>query len=329
MRTPRAKSAPEFSLIDTFFSEATRHINDPNIMVDIGDDAAVVAVPEGHELVVTTDTLVSGVHFFPDMPPHALGHKALAVNLSDLAAMGAAARWLSLAITLPDINTSWLQDFMAGFTALATAEHCRLIGGDTTQGPLSITITAHGLVPTGNAIRRDGACAGEYLWVTGPLGEPSYCLEALYAGQAVSPSNRLYYPQPRLQFMQAARELISAAVDISDGLAGDLGHLLERSGLGSDSGRSMGASLQLDALWQASQHAFSAISPSHLFGGDEYEICFSCASQHTPALQSIAQEHGINLLHIGYTTAENPLDITLNNQLYNLPDKPSYSHFST
>lgn len=311
----------EFSLIETFFRDATQAALDSGTIMAIGDDAAVLQPPANKQLVVTTDTLVSGVHFFPDMPPHALGHKSLAVNLSDLAAMGAQPKWLSLAITLPTIDEAWLNGFTQGFTVLALQHQCALIGGDTTQGPLSITITAHGLINTHQANYRHRAQAGDLLYVTGPLGEPAYYLEQLYAGKTVPAHNRLYYPTPRCHFMSAANQFINAAIDVSDGLLAEVGHVIKAS--------QVGATLNLDALWSLSKTAIPKLHPAHLSQGDEYEICFCAPREHTTQLQQLAIEHDIQLINIGEVTSSQQVKVSLNNQPYNPESQTGYQHFSS
>jgi thiamine-monophosphate kinase len=265
----------EFDLIREFFQ---RPPVDAAVRLGIGDDAALLAVPAGHELVVTTDTLVSGRHFPEATPAFDIGWKALAVNLSDLAAMGAQARWVTLALTLPAADQEFLREFARGFFALAEREQVSLVGGDTTRGPLSLTVTALGLVPAGRALRRDGAQAGDDLYVSGALGDAGLGLR-LELGQwqdeiaeaaADFARQRLRRPEPRLALGQALRGIATACLDISDGLAQDLGHVLAASGIG--------AEIELDRLPRSA--VLAGIDPAFadilaLTSGDDYELLFT------------------------------------------------------
>lgn len=271
----------EFELIRRYFAELTPPRDD--IALGIGDDAALLRPPRGHEVVVTTDTLIAGVHFPDDTDPQAVGWKALAVNLSDLAAMGAEPRWFTLALTLRMADPEWLAGFAAGLGALARGAGVGLVGGDTTQGPLSITITAMGTVPAGKAIRRAGAKAGDAICVTGTLGDAALALrlgqgEAGGRGEAKSADLeslrvRLNRPAPRVAVGAALRGLAHAAIDLSDGLAGDLGHILAASGVG--------AEIRADKLPMSP--AFKALSEPdarvelQVSGGDDYELCICLA----------------------------------------------------
>lgn len=265
----------EFELIREFF---TRQTQDAAVRMGIGDDAALIAVPEGCELVVTTDTLVSGRHFPEDASAFDIGWKSLAVNLSDLAAMGAEARWLTLALTLPDSHENFLREFARGFFALAEQEKVSLVGGDTTRGPLAITVTAMGIVPEGAALRRRGARAGDDIYVSGTLGDAGLGLR-LALGQWHNELSgaardfvleRLHRPQPRLALGMQLRQLATACLDISDGLAQDLGHLLQASGVG--------AELQLDRLPRSRALAETDTALADILAltsGDDYELLFT------------------------------------------------------
>lgn len=274
-------SSSEFDIIRRYFSSQTTSRDD--VRLGIGDDAALLAPPPEHDLVVSTDTLVAGVHFPVDTSPEAIGHKALAVNLSDLAAMGAEPAWLTLAITLPQVDESWLNDFARGFFALAQQFDAQLVGGDTTRGPLSITVQAMGLIPhtqTGSkALLRSGAQPGDGIYVTGTLGDAAAGLQ-IRQGRLSDPAtvaetlvNRLERPAPRIEAGYRLRGLASAAIDVSDGLAADLGHILEASKLGADIEieklplSSAFRTLDLDRAWQLAASA-----------GDDYELCFTASS---------------------------------------------------
>lgn len=265
----------EFELIREFF---TRPPLDNSLRLGIGDDAAVIAVPEDHELVVTTDTLVAGRHFPESAKPFDIGWKALAVNLSDLAAMGAQARWVTLALTLPASDENFLREFSRGFFALADQEKVGLIGGDTTRGPLTITVTAMGMVPQGQALKRSGAKAGDDLYVSGTPGDAGLglrlvldqCQDNLSETARDFALARLHRPQPRLALGERLRGVASACMDISDGLAQDLGHLLRASVLG--------AELHLELLPRSAalagiDTAFADILA--LTSGDDYELLFT------------------------------------------------------
>jgi thiamine-monophosphate kinase len=264
---PAGKSgAGEFELIERIRARALPR---PDVVLGIGDDAAIVRVPDGQELVFSTDTLVAGVHFPLDTLAADIGWKALAVNLSDLAAMGAEPAWISLALTLPESDGEWLDGFLDGFCELAAAHRVALVGGDTTRGPLSITLTAHGLLPAGRALRRDGARAGDEIWLTGTLGDAAGALRQ-WRGQGLQSAKlryRLDRPTPRVAAGLALRGLASAAIDISDGLAADLGRL--------PTSRTLAEHFQDESgRWRL-----------QLTGGDDYELCFTAAPAHALAIE--------------------------------------------
>ena len=265
----------EFELIRDFF---TRPAHDDSVVLGVGDDAALLCVPAGHELAVTTDTLVAGRHFPEDATPFDIGWKSLAVNLSDLAAMGATARWVTLALTLPVSDDAFLEGFARGFFALADAERVSLVGGDTTRGPLAVTVTAMGTVPAGTALRRGGARAGDDLYVSGSVGDAGLGLRLVLdqlGDDMPAPARdfalqRLHRPEPRLALGEGLRGVASACLDVSDGLAQDLGHLLAASGAG--------AELWLEALPRSA--ALAGIDPAFadilaLTSGDDYELLFT------------------------------------------------------
>ncbi|HET7675523.1 MAG TPA: thiamine-phosphate kinase, partial [Gammaproteobacteria bacterium] len=215
----------EFALIRRFFR---RDVTRSDVVLGVGDDAALLQTPAGTELAISTDTMVEGVHFPAGAPAHAIGWRALATNLSDLAAMGATPAWATLALTLPQADEAWLQEFARGFFELADQFGVALVGGDVTQGALTVTVTIHGHVPAGAALRRSGAKPGDRVFVTGKLGGAA-------AGLAAYPNDgrgRYLYPQPRVAEGVALRGFASAAIDISDGLVADLGHIAEASGVG-------------------------------------------------------------------------------------------------
>jgi len=266
----------EFSLIEQYFQRSSSR---DDVLYGIGDDAAVVSVPRGYELVTAVDTLVAGVHFPVAGQPYDIGYKALAVNLSDLAAMGAEPAWATLALTLPEADAGWLDDFTRGFFALAGEYNVALVGGDTTRGPLTVTLQLQGLVPAGQSVMRGGAQPGDHLLVTGTLGDAG--LGLAYAqgdrsgnGEAVDyVLRRLNRPEPRVEAGVALRSLASAMIDISDGTLADLQHILDASGCG--------ATVQVDDLPRSTpfQMLVSADQAEWyslpLQAGDDFELLFS------------------------------------------------------
>ncbi len=266
----------EFQLIEKFFSYKN-HRKRSDVLLGMGDDCALVKIPSKQELAISTDTLISGVHFPKNTAPYDIGYKALAVNLSDLAAMGADPTWVTLALTLPKANEKWLKEFSKGFFALINKYGLQLIGGDTTHGPLSITVQVFGLVKASKALRRSGAKAGDAIYVTGTLGDAGLALRHLQGKIKLDKKTqaevlmRLNRPQPRIIEGMAAKDYARSAIDISDGLAADLGHILAAS--------NVGASICVDdlplssALTKNVKHKL-AIDLA-LNAGDDYELCFT------------------------------------------------------
>ena len=297
----------EFELIRRHFQRAG--VAAPaNVVLGVGDDCALLQPAPGHQLAVSTDMLVEGRHFFADVAPEALGHKALAVNLSDLAAMGARPLGFTLALSLPNADDAWLAGFARGLFALADAHACPLVGGDTTRGPLNICITVFGEVMPGRALRRDAAQVGDDIYVSGRIGEARLALEWLlgtpWARAAVGPElpadlrARLERPTPRLALGQAMAGVAHAALDLSDGLAGDLGHILTASDVGAD--------VQVDALPLAP--ALAMLSDAErltclLTGGDDYELLFTAPVSARDAVQVTALASGTALARIGTVSA--------------------------
>lgn len=283
----------EFDLIEAIKSRLT---SQPNVVLGVGDDAALLRIASGQQCVITTDTLVSGRHFDDHLSVADIGHKSLAVNLSDLAAMGAEPCAITAALTLPSCDPSWVHDWLDGLLPLATAHQVSIIGGDTTQGPLSITITAIGQVPEGQAITRAGATIGDDLWVTGTLGDAR---AALRHWQDVDDllRIRLTRPTPRIHVGLALRNIASACLDLSDGLLGDVEHILRASGVG--------VRIDAEALpVSSSLNAFSKQSgrPHHTFaltGGDDYELCFTAAVTQRSSIDAISQTTNTPITRIG------------------------------
>jgi len=262
----------EFELIARYFS---RPVARRDVLVGVGDDAALLEVPAGQALAAATDTLVEGRHFLPDAPPESVGHQALAVNLSDLAAMGAEPAWALLALSLPEPDTHWLEGFARGFHALADRAGLTLVGGDTVRGPRVVTVQVLGFVPAGLALRRDGARPGDVLYASGSLGDAAAGLQLLRDGRRADTDSSLVrryrFAEPRLALGMALRGVASAAIDVSDGLLGDLGKLCDASGVG--------AILELDQLplSRALLASFDATQAERfaLGGGDDYELAFA------------------------------------------------------
>jgi thiamine-monophosphate kinase len=287
----------EFELIARIRARAAHARQD--VPLGIGDDAAVLDMPRGRQLVVAMDTLNAGVHFPDDTAPADLGWKALAVNLSDLAAMGATPAWCTLSLSLPEADACWLDGFLDGFLELAAAHDVALVGGDTTEGPLSVCATAHGLVEPGRALRRDGARAGDLVWVTGTLGDAAGALAQWKGGGVVDDvlRARLDRPTPRIAPGRALVGIASACIDVSDGLLADLGHVCHASGVG--------AEIAVDTLpWSEALRAnFDTRTRRELqsTGGDDYELCFTTTATATAAdaVAHIAAETGVCIVRIG------------------------------
>ncbi|WP_347986954.1 thiamine-phosphate kinase [Methylomonas sp. AM2-LC] len=294
----------EFDLIRRFFGVyLPQH---PYNQLGIGDDCALFSIPDAYQLAVTTDTMVENVHFFADVDPQWLGHKLLAVNLSDLAAMGAEPFAVTLALTLPKVDTDWLKSFSLGFMNLARQFNVDLMGGDTTSGPLTLTVQAMGVVPKGKALLRSTAKVGDGIFVSGQLGNAGLGLKIKQGYNCNNPEQMLisfHKPQPRITQGLSIRELANACIDISDGLASDLGHILQQSGVG--------ACIQYDQLplsWQVKDYiklTGDYIMP--LTAGDDYELCFTVAPQRKAELPDgfyqigvIEAESGLRLLRDGH-----------------------------
>ena len=317
----------EFELIKHFFTEQT--VKRKDVLLGIGDDCAVIANTENQNIVVTTDTLVAGVHFPLNTPARAIGHKAVAVNLSDIAAMGAKPSWLSLAITLPEVSNEWLTEFCRGIFDLCEYYNVELIGGDTTQGPLSITITAQGLTPEGKYLSRAGAKAGDWLYVTGEIGDAALALQHINEEVSLESAfiepikNKLDYPKPRVLAGQTLREYASSAIDISDGLIADLGHICQAS--------NVGANIVLDAIplssiMRESLPLKDAINLA-LTGGDDYELLFTVSEDNKVAMETSLSHAGTPVTCIGQINASQNISTTLNNKPVPI-NNAGFEHFS-
>ena len=304
----------ETALIERYF----RHLGSvrTDVVLGIGDDAALLRAPPGNDLAMTTDSLVEGVHFHPGAAPRSLGHRALAVNLSDLAAMGATPCWALLSLSLPAIDEAWLGEFSTGFGLLARSCNVALVGGNLSRGPLNITVQLCGTVPSGTALRRSGARPGHELWVSGTLGDAAAGLQlgsdaggGGTAGMANAASTasvterewlrgRFEFPTPRLALGQALRGIASSCMDVSDGLLSDAARLAEASGCG--------------AIIQVEQLPVSAALRAHepasswqraLQGGEDYELCFTAPAEQAARLQELASELALPLTRCGVLQA--------------------------
>lgn len=295
----------EFDLIRRYFERPVRRA-----ALGVGDDCALVSLKPGMQLAVSTDMLVEGRHFLPTVEPQRLGHKALAVNLSDLAACGARPLAFTLALALPRADEPFVAGLAEGLFALAQAHDIELVGGDTTAGPLNLCITVMGEVPVGQALLRSGARPGDELWVSGQLGDARLALEvfrgrvALEGGAFEQVRSAMEQPQPRVGLGLALRGVASAAIDLSDGLIGDLGHILERSGVG--------AHLELAQVPRSKVLAAQTQDLSEeclLAGGDDYELLFCAPPARRDAVWAAARQAQVPVQHIGRITAERGLRV--------------------
>lgn len=299
----------EFDLITRYFTRPAKRA-----VLGVGDDCALWQIQPGMQLAVSTDMLVEGRHFLSTVPPKRLGHKALAVNLSDLAASGAKPVAFTLALAMPRIDESWLQGFSAGLLALADQHTCELVGGDTTQGPLTICITVMGEVPPGDALLRQGAQVGDDIYISGSVGDARLALEVMRGQLSLSAPDfescrqRMEQPEPRIALGLALRGVANACIDVSDGLAGDLGHVLKAS--------QVGAVLTTD--WVQDSAAISAAMQSLPFarrldmalaGGDDYELLFTAAPEQAEAVQHAANEADVSVTCIGRITTGSGLQV--------------------
>lgn len=316
-------SLGEFELIERYFMRPVRRA-----VLGAGDDCALLQPRPGMQLATSTDLLIEGRHFLSTVPPERLGHKALAVNLSDLAACGAEPLGFTLSLALPAADAAWLEGFARGLYALADAHGCELVGGDTTRGPLAINVSIFGEVPAGQALLRSGARAGDDLYVSGTLGDARLALET-FRGNVSLPGDAfervrlaLEQPQPRVALGLGLRGLASSAIDLSDGLLGDLGHVLKRSGVG--------ASVQAGALPRSEVLAGQTERWQHqctLAGGDDYELLFTAAQAARPAVESAARAAGVAVTRIGTIDAEPGLRVVDADGRALSAHLPGFDHF--
>ncbi len=319
----------EFDIINRYFKRPAR-----NAVLGIGDDAALIATAVNTELAVSTDTLVSGKHFFPDTDPYKLGYKSLAVNLSDMAAMGAAPRWVLLALTVPDElanKNAWLSEFSSGFFKLADQYHVTLVGGDTTAGPLNICVQIIGEVTTGKALRRSGAQLGDDIWISGHLGDAALALNhelkkiSLAADEIAQCLPSLLVPAARVELGQRLIGLAHSAIDISDGLLADLGHILTASEKASCIAMDK---IPCSAILKKRLSMPLAIE-CLLAGGDDYELCFTASPSNRNKIASLAEELGIRLTRIGEVCLGNGISVKDGQGKIITLENSGYEHFST
>ena len=317
----------EFELIDRFFRRPCR-----SAVLGVGDDAALLRPSLGCEIAVSVDMLVAGRHFFEDVDPESLGHKTLAVNLSDMAAMGATPRWALLAGALPQARSEWLAAFARGFFALADAHGVELVGGDTTRGPLTLCVTIIGEVPQGQALRRSGAKPGDAIWVSGPLGDAALAVAhrsrdiELTSAELASCERALQRPNARVALGERLRAVATAAIDLSDGLTGDLGHVMEES--------HVGARVRLAAIPRSAAMETRLRGPHReaalrclLAGGDDYELCFTAPADSRTRIEALDREIGLGLSRVGVITEGSGLHIEdeTGRRLESIPH--AYDHF--
>ncbi|MDX1375156.1 MAG: thiamine-phosphate kinase [Burkholderiales bacterium] len=316
--------ASEFELIRRFFERPA--LGHGRTLLGVGDDAALVRVEPGMALAVATDMLLAGRHFPEATPPRALGHKCLAVNLSDLAAMGATPRWATLSIALPAADEDWLAEFSAGLFALAQRFEVDLVGGDTTRGPLAMCVAVLGEVPAEHALTRGGARPGDDIWVSGELGLAAAALAErqgqvrLEAGAAARARARLETPEPRIALGERLRGIASAAIDVSDGFAADLGHVLERS--------AVGAVVQLAQLPGARTGDAALDLRCALAGGDDYELIFTAAQDARTTLATLGTELGVALSRVGTIQGAPARLVLLDAQGRPVAAPGGYDHFA-
>lgn len=318
----------EFDLIKRYFLRKSLQ-ND--VILSVGDDCAITSIPTGYQLAITTDTLVEGTHFLPSISPADLAYKSVAVNLSDLAAMGATPAWVSLALTLPEIKEEWLAEFSQSLFAILDRYGVSLIGGDTTKGPLSITLTAQGFLPENQGLFRHQAKVGDWIFISGFLGDSAAGLDLLLQNRKIENESDRYFiqrhlhPTPRVELGLALRSFSCCALDISDGLLADLGHILERS--------QVGAEIYLENL-PLSRHLCTQYEQTQaekfaLTGGEDYELCFTVSEEKREEMEQVLRSQGIKVTCIGKILPQTSgLNLLKNGKKMALPTHIGFDHFS-
>lgn len=312
----------EFDLIERIRRRAGAR---DDVVLGIGDDAALLQVPAGRQLVVAMDTLNAGVHFPHDTALADIGWKALAVNLSDLAAMGAEPAWCTLSLSMPAADEAWVDAFLDGFGALASQHRVALVGGDTTRGPLSVCVTVHGFVEPGHALRRDGACVGDLVWVSGTLGDAAAALPHVLDRTPVDASlrARLDRPTPRIALGRALTDVATACIDVSDGLLADASHVARASGVGIE--------VEVDTL-PMSSHVASLDAAQRrrcqATGGDDYELCFTAPVAMTASVHRAAQGSDTPVTCIGRVVAGHGVEAVDGDGATWTPPHPGHVHFA-
>lgn len=317
----------EFELIKHFFREQA--VKRKDVVLGIGDDCALLLPPERQHIAVTTDTLVAGVHFPLQTEARAIGHKSVAVSLSDLGAMGAEPTWISLALTIPEVDEAWLSEFCAGVFELCEFYNVQLVGGDTTQGPLSITVTAQGLTPFDKHISRSGAKAGDWVYVTGELGDAALALKLLqgkvvvddvYKAQMLT---KLNYPKPKVLVGQSLREYASSAIDLSDGLISDLRHICQASNVGANI---VLDDLPISPILNDTLGKENAIELA-LTGGDDYELLFTVSEDNKVGMETALTHAGTKVTCIGQLNGSDKITTTMDNKPVQISAN-GYEHFT-
>ena len=318
----------EFDLIKRYFSRKSLQ---NGVSLSVGDDCAITSIPSGYQLAITTDTLVEGTHFLPSISPADLAYKSVAVNLSDLAAMGATPTWMSLALTLPEIKEAWLAEFSQSLFAILDRYGVSLIGGDTTKGPLSITLTAQGFLPKNQGLFRHQAKVGDWIFVSGFLGDSAAGLDLLLQNRKIENESDRYFiqrhlhPTPRVELGLALRSFSCCALDISDGLLADLEHILERS--------QVGAEIYLENLplshHLCTQYEQTQAEKFALTGGEDYELCFTVSEEKRKEMEQVLRSQGIKVTRIGQILpATSGLNLLKNGKKMALPTHIGFDHFS-
>ena len=320
-------SESEFDIINAYFSEIGG--TQDWLITGVGDDAAVLATAPEQQLVIAIDTLNTGVHFAETTPAFEVGYKALAVNISDIAAMGGQPTWFTLSLSLPEVDHDWLRGFSEGLASLANEYHLNLVGGDTTRGPLSITVQIAGSVPVGKALYRSGAKIGDDIYVTGMLGDAAAGLKIIkQPSKTLSPEqqalvHRLEHPIPRVDVGLALRDIATSCIDISDGLTADLGHILDAS--------QVGAEIERDKIPLSKAISQIGLEPDKqyelaLHGGDDYELCFTAPKSKREEIETISRQTNCDISRLGTIIQEQRLFVTIDGQRASI-DKIGYDHF--